>query len=100
MTRLAAFAVGLSMVLGVAAPGLANPAQLRPYHAATLDLWLKHIAVVGDSYTTGTDEGGLGPNAWTARSWKAFDTAPYDAVDCVLGTCWASGPAGAVAVLR
>jgi photosystem II stability/assembly factor-like uncharacterized protein len=35
-----------------------------------------------------------------ARSWKAFDTAPYDAVDCVRRTCWASGPAGAVAVLK
>jgi photosystem II stability/assembly factor-like uncharacterized protein len=35
-----------------------------------------------------------------ARSWSAFDTAAYDAVDCVPGTCWASGPAGAVAVLR
>jgi photosystem II stability/assembly factor-like uncharacterized protein len=34
-----------------------------------------------------------------ARSWTAFDTEPYDAVDCVPGTCWASGPAGAVAVL-
>ena len=34
-----------------------------------------------------------------ARSWKPFDTAAYDAVDCVRGTCWASGPAGAVAVL-
>ena len=33
------------------------------------------------------------------RSWTAFDTAPYDAVDCVPRTCWASGPAGAVAVL-
>ena len=33
------------------------------------------------------------------RRWKAFDTAAYDAVDCVPGTCWASGPAGAVAVL-
>lgn len=33
------------------------------------------------------------------RTWTAFDTAPYDAVDCVPGTCWASGPAGAVAVL-
>jgi photosystem II stability/assembly factor-like uncharacterized protein len=32
-------------------------------------------------------------------SWTAFDTAPYDAVDCVPFTCWASGPAGAVAVL-
>jgi photosystem II stability/assembly factor-like uncharacterized protein len=34
------------------------------------------------------------------RRWKAFDTAAYDAVDCVHGTCWASGPAGAVAVLE
>jgi photosystem II stability/assembly factor-like uncharacterized protein len=33
------------------------------------------------------------------RSWTAFDAAPYDAVDCVPRTCWASGPAGAVAVL-
>ena len=35
-----------------------------------------------------------------ARSWRAFDSAPYDAVDCARHTCWASGPAGAVAVLR
>jgi lysophospholipase L1-like esterase len=27
---------------------------------------------VGDSYTTGTDEGGLGPQAWTARAWQAL----------------------------
>jgi len=34
-----------------------------------------------------------------ARRWQPFDTAAYDAVDCVPGTCWAGGPAGAVAVL-
>jgi hypothetical protein len=34
-----------------------------------------------------------------ARRWTAFDPAAYDAVDCVPGTCWASGPAGAVARL-
>ena len=34
-----------------------------------------------------------------ARSWKPFDSAAYDAVVCVDGTCWASGPAGAVAKL-
>jgi photosystem II stability/assembly factor-like uncharacterized protein len=33
------------------------------------------------------------------RSWHAFDATPYDAVDCVPFTCWASGPNGAVAVL-
>jgi photosystem II stability/assembly factor-like uncharacterized protein len=34
-----------------------------------------------------------------ARRWTAFDTTDFDAVDCVPGTCWASGPNGAVAVL-
>jgi photosystem II stability/assembly factor-like uncharacterized protein len=34
-----------------------------------------------------------------ARSWTAFDATDFDAVDCVPGTCWASGPNGAVAVL-
>jgi photosystem II stability/assembly factor-like uncharacterized protein len=34
-----------------------------------------------------------------ARTWTPFDDAAYDAVDCVPGTCWASGPAGAVARL-
>jgi lysophospholipase L1-like esterase len=28
--------------------------------------------VIGDSYTTGTDEGGLGPNSWTALAWQAL----------------------------
>ena len=35
-----------------------------------------------------------------ARRWRPFDSAPYDAVDCVRRTCWASGPEGAVAILR
>jgi photosystem II stability/assembly factor-like uncharacterized protein len=33
------------------------------------------------------------------RAWQPFDSAAYDAVDCVPWTCWASGPAGAVATL-
>ena len=28
------------------------------------------VAVVGDSYTTGTDEGGRGPQSWTAQAWQ------------------------------
>jgi photosystem II stability/assembly factor-like uncharacterized protein len=49
------------------------------------------LIAVGPSGSDISQDGG--------RSWTAFDTAPYDAVDCVPGTCWASGPAGAVAVL-
>lgn len=31
---------------------------------------LPRIAVIGDSYTTGTDMGGVGPANWTARAWQ------------------------------
>jgi lysophospholipase L1-like esterase len=31
---------------------------------------VNHIAVVGDSYTTGGDLGGLGSKGWTARAWQ------------------------------
>ena len=38
-------------------------------HIDTLDqaVSVNHIAVIGDSYTTGGDLGGLGSNGWTAR---------------------------------
>ncbi|MDT7732688.1 MAG: hypothetical protein QOK45_2941, partial [Mycobacterium sp.] len=41
-------------------------------HNATLNLavTVNHIAVVGDSYTTGGDLGGLGSKGWTARTWQ------------------------------
>src|SRR5262249_21694598 len=46
--------------------------QVRAYDTLTMDSRLSHIAVVGDSYTTGTDEGGLGPKAWTALAWHTL----------------------------
>jgi hypothetical protein len=41
-------------------------------HNDTLDqaVSVNHIAVVGDSYTTGGDLGGLGPKGWTTRAWQ------------------------------
>lgn len=29
-----------------------------------------HVAVIGDSYTAGTNEGGNGPLSWTAQAWN------------------------------
>ncbi|MHA7649786.1 Rv0518 family GDSL lipase [Mycobacterium sp. ML4] len=72
MTRLAGFAISLSMLTVLALSGLADPVRSPPYRALTLDLRLKPIAVIGDSYTTGTDEGGLGTNSWTARTWRTL----------------------------
>lgn len=43
-------------VVSPAAPGVAAP--------------LVHVAVIGDSYTTGSNEGGNGPSSWTEQAWK------------------------------
>ncbi len=75
MSRLATVVINLTLLVGVvieypAHP--AHPARVRAYHTLTLDFRLKHGAVIGDSYTTGTDEGGLGPKSWTARTWQTL----------------------------
>jgi photosystem II stability/assembly factor-like uncharacterized protein len=49
------------------------------------------LIAVGPNGSDVSDDGG--------RTWRAFDTTPLDAVDCVPLQCWASGPNGAVAVL-
>ena len=72
MSRLTAFVVRLALLVAVAAVYLACPAPVRAYDILTLDFRLNHVAVVGDSYTTGTDEGGRGPRSWTARAWRAL----------------------------
>ena len=69
MSRLATFVIGLTLLVGVVTQ---NPARVQAYHTLTLDLRLKRVAVIGDSYTTGTDEGGLGPKSWTARAWQTL----------------------------
>ncbi|ETW23170.1 Rv0518 family GDSL lipase [Mycobacterium gastri] len=59
------FIVGLTLMAGAtpATPG---------YRPLTMDFRLTHLAVIGDSYTAGTDEGGLGSTSWTARAWQAL----------------------------
>ena len=78
MSRLTTFIIGLALLVGVAgrASGILRaPARVRAYGTLTLDFRLNHVAVIGDSYTTGTDEGGLGPKSWTARAWQTLARA-------------------------
>jgi lysophospholipase L1-like esterase len=72
MSRTARFIVALVLVGGVVGGYSSAPSALRPVALCSLGSPVTHIAVVGDSYTTGTDEGGLGPQAWTARAWQAL----------------------------
>jgi lysophospholipase L1-like esterase len=72
VTRLATFVIGLTLLCGVLAQTVEHPSRVRAYETLTLDSRVSHIAVVGDSYTTGTDEGGLGPKSWPARAWQSL----------------------------
>jgi lysophospholipase L1-like esterase len=71
VSRLATFAISLTFLVGI---GIAYPAQVRTYDTLTLDFRLNHLAVIGDSYTTGTSEGGVGPRSWAARAWDGLAT--------------------------
>lgn len=66
MSRRATVVAGLACVLVI----FGQLARARAFD--TVDTRLYRIAVVGDSYTTGTDEGGLGPYSWTARVWRTL----------------------------
>ena len=72
MSRLATLLVGLALLAG-GTVGAWQPAdRVRAYNTMTLDYRLSHLAVIGDSYTAGTDEGGLGPKSWPVRAWETL----------------------------
>jgi lysophospholipase L1-like esterase len=57
----------ISVVLVVSAASTTTPPG---YVLTSRDTPLTHVAVIGDSYTTGTDEGGQGSKVWTSRAWQ------------------------------
>ena len=67
MSRLTTFIVSLGLLLGLYAH-----VPVQRYTTSGLDPRLNHIAVIGDSYTTGTNEGGLGPRAWPTLAWRTL----------------------------
>ncbi|OBF81623.1 hypothetical protein A5791_05200 [Mycobacterium sp. 852002-51163_SCH5372311] len=68
MSRLTALVMGLTVLAGLVLDCTAHP--VRAFQTLSLDFRLNHVAVVGDSYTTGTDEGGQGRKSWTACAWR------------------------------
>lgn len=61
--------VALALLVNV---GAQRPIGVRHNDIVALDSSQNRVAVIGDSYTTGGDLGGLGPNGWTARAWKGL----------------------------
>ena len=50
----------------------AHSPEVRHREVRPLDFAVNRIAVVGDSYTTGSDQGGNGPQGWAPQAWKAL----------------------------
>lgn len=64
--RFAHLVVAVVAVALVVAVVPAHPGRVRQL---TIDTPLSRVAVIGDSYTNGTDWGGLGAAGWPARAW-------------------------------
>jgi lysophospholipase L1-like esterase len=75
VSRLATFLIGPTLLVGMVlgCPGyLTHPERVRVDDIRIVDSQLTHVAVIGDSYTNGTDLGGRGPKSWTARAWRVL----------------------------
>lgn len=69
MSRLATFVISLAVVLGMVGP---HPDPAPAYETLSAGSAVNHVAVIGDSYTTGTNEGGQGSKTWTTRAWTTL----------------------------
>jgi lysophospholipase L1-like esterase len=67
VSRLVTFVVTIAVLVGLLS---AHSTPLRHNDIITLESSLSRIAVVGDSYTTGGELGGLGAKGWTTRAWQ------------------------------
>ena len=78
MNRLVIVVASMAVVLigAIAVPRTrpiaGNPVPLRHYAATMLGATQYHLAVIGDSYTAGSAEGGEGPRGWTGQAWHAL----------------------------
>ncbi|WP_293054286.1 GDSL lipase [Mycobacterium sp.] len=70
MSRLGTVVMTLAVLLA-ALGHRADPT--RNYTTLSVGSPANHLAVIGDSYTTGTREGGRGPQSWTSRAWATLE---------------------------
>lgn len=67
MSRVSAFVVTLGLLVAtVCAPH----SRTIDYQVTGRETSMYRVAVIGDSYTTGGDEGGRGAKGWTAQAWE------------------------------
>ncbi|WP_163723394.1 Rv0518 family GDSL lipase [Mycolicibacterium psychrotolerans] len=69
MSRVLTWMLSAAMLFGA----LSSPAPVVTHREVrVLDYAVNRIAVIGDSYTTGSDQGGNGPQGWAPQAWQAL----------------------------
>ncbi len=69
MRRLLTFVLSLAVLIGTLDTQVP---EAQHQDVRLMDYAVNRIAVIGDSYTAGSDEGGNGPNGWTNQVWRAL----------------------------
>jgi lysophospholipase L1-like esterase len=67
VSRLITAMVTLALLVGM---GAERPIEVGHNEILALNSSVNRVAVIGDSYTAGSDLGGVGPRGWTARAWR------------------------------
>lgn len=67
MSRLLTVVLSLAVLFGAA---YAPVPDIQQREVRYTDFARNRVAVIGDSYTTGSDQGGNGPKGWTPRVWE------------------------------
>lgn len=69
MSRLFTLLLSIALLVGAVGALAGGP---RTDGTVTLQVRVSRIAVVSDSYTTGSNEGGEGDRGWTTRAWQTL----------------------------
>lgn len=69
MSRLLTYLLSVAVLFGTLS---AQGPQVQRHDVRLADYAVNRIAVIGDSYTTGSDQGGMGTNGWTTQVWQAL----------------------------
>lgn len=69
MSRVLTLVLSLSLLFG---GSYASFPQTQQRDVALTDYAVNRITVIGDSYTSGSDEGGNGTSGWTSQVWQAL----------------------------
>ncbi len=69
MSRLLTFALSVAVLFGAFT---AHFPQTEQRAVTPLDYAVNRVSVIGDSYTTGSDQGGNGSDGWAPQVWRAL----------------------------